>query len=234
MTTEVATTDTTLFPADAAGAADAGAGASPAGDAKPAADTTNPADTQAAAAADAAKPAEDGKPADGSKPDDAKPEVPEAYAEFKAPEGYELDQGLLEQFTPKFKEWGLSQDQAQDLLNLAPKLVDATVEKTTAAVLEAVGLKDRATWAQQVREDKVIGGEKVAENVAIARRGADALFSAETRDFLKKSGLGNHPALVRDMHRFGQTLSEDGFVPGGKNATPKTAQSYFDKSQMNP
>lgn len=228
MTTEGATTDTALFPADAADAAVADAGANPAGESQTA--DAKPADAQAAA-----EPAADAKPADEAKPD-AKPDdkAPDAYAEFKAPEGYELDQGLLEQFTPKFKEWGLSQDQAQDLLNLAPKLVDATVEKTTSAVLEAVGLKDRATWAQQVREDKVIGGEKVAENVAIARRGADALFSAETRDFLKKTGLGNHPALVRDMHRFGQTLTEDGFVPGGKNATPKTAQSYFDKSQMNP
>jgi len=227
--------DTTLFPADgaaagAAGAADAAgadAGASPAGEqvadgAAAAAGADGKADS--AAAGDAAKPA-----AGEAKPGAA------AYTDFTAPEGYELDQGLLGEFTPKFKEWGLSQDQAQDLLNMAPKLVDATVQKTTQAVLAQVGLSDRGQWAEQIRTDKEIGGDKVAENVAIARRGAEALMDADTRQFLAKTGLGNHPGLVRAMYRYGKTLSEDGGTPGtSKASSQSTAQRHYANSNMNP
>jgi hypothetical protein len=215
----------------AAAAATAAVDTKPAGETTPAAVETKPEGTEAQAA--------DTKPAAEAKPGEAKAEdkpagAPEVYAEFKAPEGYELDAALLTDFTPKFKEWGLSQDQAQELLNMAPKLVDATIEKTTAAVLDSLGLTDRGAWPQQVREDKAIGGEKVAENVAIARRGADALFSPETKAFLTKTGLGNHPGLVRDMHRFGLTLTEDGFVHGSKTTASKGAQGFYEKSGMNP
>lgn len=238
--------DTSLFPADTTQpGADAGAAGTPAAGTPAAAETPpggqpNADATAAQPGSDAADPAKGAAAAEakpGDKPADAKDGqptgAPEKYEDFSAPEGFELNQQLLGEFTPMFQKWGLSQEHAQELLNAAPKLVNETAEKTAAAVLEAVGLADRSTWAQQVREDKAIGGEKTAENVAIARKGAEALFSAETKAFFAKTGLANHPALVRDMHRYGLTLTEDGSTRTAPT-TNSTPQTFFAKSRMNP
>ena len=61
-----------------------------------------------------AKAAEPGK--EPAKPDDA-PVVPDKY-EFKAPEGYEVDQKFLDDATPVLKELGLTQEQANKLFDI--------------------------------------------------------------------------------------------------------------------
>ena len=183
---------------------------------------------------------EDGKTADGTdtktedtKDGDKPAGAPEAY-EFKAPEGFELDEQMLAEYTPVFKELNLPQDAAQRLVDLAPKLIAQTATRTTAQVLEQLGLADHAKWADQVKADPEIGGDKQAETIGLANK-AIAQFFPKTAPILVKLGLGNHPDVIRELVRVGKAISEDGFVPGGKTVTtPPAASLLYDASNMNP
>ena len=209
-------------PADAAAKTDAGA--DPKADAKPA-DAAVDAKTEPGAKADdkpADKPAADAKPAG----------APETYADFKMPEGFAMDAALLGEFAPTLKELNLTQEQAQKVMDFAPKLVQATAEKTAASLMDAYGLADRATWAEAVKADKEIGGERLPENLAMAKKAVDAYGDPELKTFLNKSGLGNHPALIRAFVKAGKPLMAD--TAGGGKQSPASRSSFYDKSSMNP
>jgi hypothetical protein len=206
--------------------------------------TTDATTTAAGAAADATKTegsagaADDGKGTTEAKTEEAKEGdkptgAPEAYEAFTMPEGYELDAELLGEFSPVLKELDLSQEAAQKVIDFAPKLIEKTVAATQAATLESLGLK--GTWAAAVRADKEIGGDKLAENLAVANKALGNFFSKDAISALQKTGLGNHPELIRGLVRVGKAISEDSFVPGGKNTSPESpATRIYSASNMNP
>lgn len=192
-----------------------------------------------------AKPA-DAKPADAAtaeaKPADAKTEpkaedkpvgAPEKYEAFTVPEGYEIDQELMSQFEPVLREVNLTQEAAQKIMDVAPKLIEATQMKTVSAVLDHLGMTDHATWAPSLKADKEIGGDKLAENLAVAKKGLETFGTPQLRDLLKKTGLGNHPEMVRAFYKVGQQIKEDGFV-SGSSTTTSDARALFSASNMNP
>jgi hypothetical protein len=143
--------------------------------------------------------------------------APEAY-EFKAPEGKEFDPEVINSFSDIAKELDLPQDAAQKMIDkLAPKIQERQMQ-----VIEQV----RNDWAQQAQTDKEYGGEKLTENLAVAKKALDAFGTPELRSLLNESGLGNNPEVIRFMFRAGKAISEDRFVggapSGGKSAGPKS------------
>ncbi len=187
-----------------------------------------------AGAADDGKGTED-KQTEGDKTDDKPVGAPEAYEAFTMPEGYAIDAELLGEFTPLLKELNLPQEAAQKVIDFAPKLIEKTVAATQAATLDNLGLKDANTWAAAVRADKEIGGEKLTENLAVANKALGAFFSKDAIAALQKVGLGNHPELIRGLVKVGKAISEDSFVPGGKNTSSESpATRIYSASNMNP
>ena len=179
---------------------------------------TSAATTDAAAAQQSQQPT-DGQPAaaapqDGTEGktdgDQAKagdePVVPEKY-EFKAPEGREFDQAVIDQFSEVAKELKLTQEGAQKVID---KLGNAFAEKQTNT-LEAA----KTEWVKSATADKEFGGEKLNENLATAKKALDTFGTPELRALLNESGLGNHPEIIRAFYRAGKQISEDRFVPGG-------------------
>jgi len=165
------------------------------------------------------------------KTEDVPKGAPEAYEPFKAPEGWEIDQALLADFSPTLKELNLTQEQAQKVIDFAPKLVEQTAVATTTKVLDELGMADRQTWVDAVKSDKEFGGDKLPENLAVAKKAMDAFASPELRALLIKSGMGNHPEMVRAFYRAGKAISADNYVAGGKT---RTSIPFYDKSNMNP
>lgn len=165
------------------------------------------------------------------KTEEAPKGAPESYEPFTAPEGWEIDQTLLNEFAPTLKELNLTQEQAQKVIDFAPKLVEQTAVATTAKVLDELGMSDRQTWVAAVKSDKEFGGDKLPENLAVAKKAMDAFASPELRALLIKSGMGNHPEMVRAFYRAGKAISADNYVAGGKT---RTSQPFYDKSNMNP
>jgi hypothetical protein len=179
-------------PASDAASPDATSGDKPAGEEKPATEKT--ADELAAEKAEKETP-------DKLKKDD-RPAAPEKY-EFAAPEGQELDANALSVFEPIAKELGLTQEQAQRLVDIYPQIQQQQAEAWS---------KQIADWGEQVKADKEIGGDKFNASVGAAQRALDQFGNPELREYLNASGLGNHPALVRFCAKVGKSMAEDSFV----------------------
>lgn len=202
-------------PAPAAPAAPAPVPAAPAAPVSPQ-DSLFPAKPAEAPAAPAA--AEPTKPAEEPKP--AAPVVPEVY-EFKAPEGVKLDPAQLEAFTPIAKELGLSNEQAQRLVDLNTANVQAA-----RTAQESAWKAVNKTWREETRADKDIGGAKYDENIGVASKAIDKFGTPELRKALDESGMGNHPAVVKFFVNVGRQLSEDTMASGNAGqggGAPKTA-----------
>jgi len=156
------------------------------------------------------QPEEGGKPEEPEekeKGEGKKPEVPEKY-EIKLPEGFEVDEGALEIFTPVFKEVGLTNEQAQ-------KLADAYIEmqkKDAEAYINEIN-----KWKEQAKNDPEYGGTKLKENLAVASRAMREVFSEKTIALMDYMGLTSHPEVIRDLWKLGLKISEDRWV-GGKPA----------------
>ena len=190
--------------------------------------TTDPAAAKVAADAAAAKPAADAstantdaaKPGEGEKkPDDGKKEgAPEAYADFKVPEGVQVDKEALEAFKPLAKELGLSQEQAQKLVDLQASQV-GKFEKAIQTQWE----QTQKAWVAQARDDKEIGGTKFEANLAVAAKALDAFGTPALRQMLDATGVGDHVELLRFAHKVGQAISEEKLILGGNKTTPKAA-----------
>lgn len=138
--------------------------------------------------------------------------APESYEEFKAPEGQQFDPEVLNNFKDVAKELNLSQDAAQKMLDkMAP-----VVAQRQSQQMEAF----RNQWAEQSTTDKEFGGEKLSENLGVARKALDTFGSTELKSLLNESGLGNHPEFIRLLYRAGKAISEDSYV-GGKGSPSK-------------
>lgn len=183
------------------------------GDKQQASDDKNQ-QAQDSAPADQSKVDKDGNPEAADKPQGA----PEKY-EFKAPEGYEYDAEVVNAYSEVAKELNLSQDAAQKMLETMAPLI----EKQQIQQIEAV----RTQWADASRTDKEFGGEKLTENLSVAKKALDQFGTPELRSLLEQSGLGNNPEVIRFMYRAGKAISEDKYVGPSPGAGAKPMPKDF-------
>lgn len=144
--------------------------------------------------------------------------APEKY-EFKPVEnGRDFDPEVLNAYSAVAKELNLTQEAAQKMLDR----ISPVMQERQAQQIEAV----KSEWVQNARIDKEFGGDKLSENLSVAKKALDTFGSPELRTLLNESGLGNHPEIIRLMYRAGKAISEDRFVAGsqgnGKPAGPKS------------
>lgn len=133
------------------------------------------------------------------------PAVPEAY-ELKMPDGVALDQEAATEFTAIAKELKLDQATAQKFADVGAKMAQRQADNHAKLV---------ESWTESVKTDKEIGGDKLAENLGIARKALDTFGTPELKDVLNATGFGNHPAVIKAFYKIGQAISEDRFVTGG-------------------
>lgn len=151
------------------------------------------------------------------------PETPPAESDvdvqFDLPEGVAFDEQGATEFKAMVKELKLQPDAAKKLADLAASRARAQHE-AHAALIES--------WSEAVKTDKEIGGEKLTENLAVAKRAVDTFGSQALKDLLNQTGLGNHPEVVKAFYKAGKAISEDGFVRGAPKAP--TTESDLAKS----
>lgn len=188
---------------------------------------TQPADTsaQAPAAAPAAPTETAPVAAEAPKADD-KPGAPETY-DFKVPEGATVDDTGLKAFGEFAKAQNLTQESAQQLLDsLAPAMAASAQARHTAQITE---------WGNQAKADPEYGGAKFDENLAMADKALTTFGKPEFVDFLRASGLANHPEMIRTFLAVGKSISETRLVTGHgvpHGAEKSQAQRLF--PNMNP
>lgn len=163
----------------------------------------------------AEKPAEVTKEAPPVKPE-AKPEtllgaakiVPEKY-ELKMPDGSPLDPEAITRVETYAKANKLSNEEAQQLLEVEHTAVKSFADKQNAN-METL----KNTWAEESKNDKEFGGQAFAQNVELSRRVVDKFGSVQFKAALNDTGLGNHPELIRMLSRIGKAIGEDELVVG--------------------
>jgi hypothetical protein len=155
----------------------------------------------------------------------AEQQAPEKY-EFKDIEGAAIDSNTLTSFSEVAKELNLSQDAAQKILDkVAPVM----------AQQQAEAIENLSTqWVQGVQSDKEIGGDKLQQNLAVAKKAMDTFGTPELRTLLNASRLGNHPEIIRVFYRAGKAISQDNFVAGGSgsvNGMKDAAKALYPNQQ---
>lgn len=176
---------------------------------------------QLGAGADApeAPPSLGSEPADGSQTDEAAPAgdakaaekqaegAPESYESFTVPDGADLDSAVVTSFGEAAKAANLSQAAAQAMFDKLSVGINAAA---TGRITQL-----RQQWGEQLRSDPELGGSKLSENLATARKAYDAFASPELRKLLKATGLESNPEIVRVFHRAGRAISDDSFIADG-------------------
>jgi len=113
------------------------------------------------------------------------------------------------------KKQGLSQDQAQATLDRESSVLSSFVDEQ---VDKQVALSTQ--WAEDVKNDKDIGGDAFEKNAELAKRVVNQFGTEELKKDLNSTGYGNYPGLVRMLVKVGQAMSEDQLVRGTLG-TPK-------------
>jgi len=134
---------------------------------------------------------------------------PETYTDFTLPKDMQLDEALLADAIPIFKDLGLTQQQAQKLVDFQAKYVEANSAKQIESFNELT-----TRWQEASKIDKEFGGDKFDESIAIAQSAIDKFGTPELKQLLDDHGVGNHPELIRFMVKVGKLTVED--VPSAK------------------
>jgi len=148
----------------------------------------------------------------------APPTAPEKY-ELSLPEHSPLDEAVLERTAGYAKKQGLSNEQAQELVNRENQAVVDHVERMKGQLNDQVKV-----WEADVKADKEIGGDAFNKTVEMAKRVVNRHGSEAFKTALNETGLGSHPELIRFLKSVGESMTEDTFVhPGasvGKTRSP--------------
>ena len=156
------------------------------------------------------------------KPPEAKPVVPEKY-ELKLPEGSLLDAAQVDKIAAFAKASGLSNDQAQVILE---RESDA-VSSFSASQQQAFD-KAQAQWSESLKSDPDIGGDALPKSVELAKRVVERFGSEALKKQLNDTRLGNHPELVRVFVKIGRAMSEDQLIIPGSSSGGDNKKSMED------
>ena len=136
-------------------------------------------------------------------------------AALNIPEGFEVDPGILAEFTDKAKTMNLSQAQAQELVDLQIKVGRAQMEQHIQA---------RQAWVAELKADPEFGGTKFDATVEDARavmRRFDK--DGKVLEMLNDSGAGDNPYIIKMLANIKRSMSEDQFVDErGGNTSEKS------------
>lgn len=131
--------------------------------------------------------------------------VPEKY-DIAPPEKTLLDSSDVERIAAYARERGLSNDQAQEVLEREHDAMATYHNKQIAAFLERT-----ESWKQEVAGDKEIGGANLQKSLGLVQRllaqhDPDGSFKRD----LEATRYGNHPGLIKFLYRIAkETIAED-------------------------
>lgn len=146
---------------------------------------------------------------------------PKPY-EFKVPDGFELDAGMVETATPLLQKYKVSNEDAQALVDL----VTQKVQKELDGFHESCGQRVEE-WKRSLLADPEVGGKNLKQNLGVGLKALNRFGDTELVEVLRDSGLEYHPAVVKFFHRVGLAISEDVSVGRKSAARPQKAASLL-------
>ena len=150
----------------------------------------------------------------------------QGYADFKLPDGINVDKNILAIATEQFKELGLNQKQAQGIIDLSPKVSEA-VRNAQQQEWDTT----TASWAREVRNDPEIGKNNFKKSLTRSER-VLRRFDPEgkLREFLVTTKAGNNPDMIRFLVNIDKAVAESslGSMPAGaRNRELSDAELFF-------
>lgn len=134
----------------------------------------------------------------GDRPDENAGAQPEY--KFDLPKDVAVDQADLDVFTALVKDAKVSPEAAQKLLDFEVRRLQAAQQKLDSTVQQ---------WRAEIKADKEIGGDKLDENLAVARKVFQTYFDPDTVKMAAISGFADHPGVVRGFIKLAKAMSED-------------------------
>jgi len=171
--------------------------------------------------------ADDAKKAEGQegqKQEAKEDAAPESYADFKAPEGVELNGAVVDSFKGIAKKLNLSQEKAQAVIDeITPVMVSQQVEFIN---------KVSGQWLEKAKKDAEIGGSNYDASIQRAikvrdrfGKGADGNYDADVAELFSLP-IGSHPGFIKLLARVGAAISED-TPPKGRVSGAITPQDIY-------
>ena len=146
------------------------------------------------------------------------------YDEFTLPDGLEMDGDTHHRFKQLARQNGLSQDQAQHLLDLHSEQI---IRQRQHWVNHHQA--QQQNWQKQSRTDRELAAQgRFEQNLAMAKKAVERFGGEKLAAALAETGAGNHPEILRCFYRIGKALAEDGFVaPAGKRQKKSYAETFY-------
>lgn len=141
--------------------------------------------------------------------------APEKYADFKAPDGFEIAPEVAAEAGALFKELNLTQEQAQKAIDLYAKHSSEAFQAPFKAYQDM-----RAEWKTAAKALPEIGAGLEPNGKVVVTIGkmldqiGDAALAKDFRDAMDLTGAGDHPAFIRVMYHLAQQLTEGTSVKG--------------------
>lgn len=141
--------------------------------------------------------------------------APDEYEAFTLPEGVTIDPEVDTNLKTLAKELNLNQAQAQKVADLGAQL-----SQKWASSLQSQIDANAEAWAEATRTDQELGGDKLQENLGLAKSTLDKFGTPELRTLLNDSRLGNNPEVIRLLVNVGRAVSDDNRITSGKPPAP--------------
>ena len=126
------------------------------------------------------------------------------YAEFKLPEGINVDKNILAIATAQFRDLGLTQEQAQGIVDLSPRVSEA-VRNAQQQEWDMT----TARWAREVRNDPEIGKSNFKKSISRAERVLRRFdHEGKLQEFLVTTKAGNNPDMIRFLVNIDNAVAE--------------------------
>ena len=162
---------------------------------------------------------------DGEKDDAKKNDGPPEQYDLKMPDEAQPDPALLEQTTTGFKALGLSNEQAQGVMDMLP----AYQEFVNAQIL-ANHQAQVTEWEQQTRAEL---GKDADKELAFGAKALAGYGNPELKTLLAQTGLDRHPLVTKFFIAVGRDMGESKTMKSGGGATPEqksTAEVLYPKN----
>lgn len=155
---------------------------------------------------------------------EAAPEAPTYDYEVPAEMGEVVNQEAVDEFKSWAQKHNLSDEAAREAWQMGLDL-----QGGIAAQLQEKLTQQADEWMEQTKADEEIGGAKLAQTAAVAKKAMARYATPELKKVLNDSGIGNHPEMVRLFYKIGKSISEDSIVPAQSNsaAEKSTAEVLY-------
>jgi hypothetical protein len=140
-----------------------------------------------------------------------------------------IDAGLRDEFLAVVNDRKLAPKE------LANKLVDLQAKAAQLQQAKSVEVYEQlqTEWQNEVRADKDVGGDKLEGVLGGISKVVDKYGSAELRQMMDLTGVGNNLHMVRFLNKVSAVLNEPGFVPGSPagGVQKSAAELIYDKTK---